>query len=519
MVKHINQGYINHANTSNYQHNDVASTPHTNIYSNANAQDSYRQSNYSVKNDDYTEVTTYIEMSPYEDYACYVCHYYDDRTLLNEILPRAHSQSTAYKDTGYNQYGCYTCYTEKTTNYYNNHNQYFQENVYSQVAGTYNQKAEVPHQNTVLSQHKNTGYTDHINTNTNTQPGNVSGFKPNSAVYYKTTVNLTWNKATDDKCISVISSSYGDKNAGSVGIYEYNTKKVTLGRGVSIGCWNADGNWNSGMTKDTYTNSGLINDLKNHINSLANGSYIAIGTWDAILQTDDLSAFKTFLTGYGFKSHTALEGARSCFAGIFKKGSGVLNEQSHRYGITPTTPGSASAQHTIAGLGNQTITYTIQYAFKPVGGAYGAWTNIGSTTSLSYSYSLSAHGNGHIKFRIIANDGMENSPQYVESSELRVLKYNAPSWKNNVSAGANVTAAAMNEVTVEINNVSTALGLGNSSLRFNAGDIVKITQIQELRQKINAIATATQKTALSDSNTGVFYAADINNIKKFINEI
>ena len=273
------------------------------------------------------------------------------------------------------------------------------------------------------------------------------------------------------------------------------------------------------MTKDTYTDAGLINTIKSHIDSLANGSYIAIGTWDAILQTDDLSAFKTFLTGYGFKSHTALEGARSCFAGIFKKGSGVLSEQSHRYGITPTTPGSVSAQHTIAGLGNQTITYTIQYAFKPVGGAYGAWTNAGTTTSLSLSYSLASHGSGYIKFRVIANDGMENSPQYVESSELRILKYNAPSWKNNISAGANITAAAINEVTVEINNISTGLGLGTSSLRFNAGDVVKITQIQELRQKINAIATVTKKTALSDSNTGILYATDINNIKKFINEI
>ena len=518
MTKHLNQGYINHANTSNYSHNDIAKVPHINTYDNSSFSDHYSQSNtYSKSVEEYVEYNKHSDVIPYSDY------YSQDRVILSKnIKPRAHSQ---YNEESY-EYSCYFCAHTDTTSgkpgdYYKNTiaDSYSQSNQYSQNPGTYSQKAEIPHQNTVLSQHTNTGYTDHLNTNTNTQPSNVSGFKPNSAVYYKTTVNLTWNKATDDKCISVISSSYGDKNAGSVGIYEYNTKKVTLGRGISIGCWNADGNWNSGMTKDTYTDAGLINTIKSHIDSLANGSYIAIGTWDAILQTDDLSAFKTFLTGYGFKSHTVLEGARSCFAGIFKKGSGVLSEQSHRYGITPTTPGSVSAQHTIAGLGNQTITYVIQYAFKPVGGAYGAWTNAGTTTSLSFSYSLASHGSGYIKFRVIANDGMENSPQYVESSELRILKYNAPSWKNNISAGENITAAAVNEVTVEINNISTGLGLGTSSLRFNAGDVVKITQIQELRQKINAIATVTKKTALSDSNTGILYATDINNIKKFINEI
>ena len=518
MTKHINQGYINHANTSNYSHQDVAGIPHTNVYDDANFDDYYGQDDfYDQAEEEYIEYNEHSDNTPYHDY------YSEDRIITNKIIkPRIHTQ---YNEE-YGQYYCYSCShydvtSGKPGDYYQDYwsDTYGQDDYYSQEAGIYNEKAEIPHKNTVLSQHKNTGYTDHLNTNTNTQPSNVSGFKPNSAVYYKTTVNLTWNKATDDKCISVISSSYGDKNAGSVGIYEYNTKKVTLGRGVSIGCWNADGNWNSGMTKDTYTDAGLINTIKSHIDSLANGSYIAIGTWDAILQTDDLTVFKTFLTGYGFKSHTVLEGARSCFAGIFKKGSGVLSEQSHRYGITPATPGSVSAQHTIAGLGNQTITYVIQYAFKPVGGTYGAWTNAGTTTSLSFSYSLASHGSGYIKFRVIANDGMENSPQYVESSELRILKYNAPSWKNNISTGANITAAAINEVTVEINNISTGLGLGTSSLRFNAGDVVKITQIQELRQKINAIATVTKKTALSDSNTGILYATDINNIKKFINEI
>lgn len=528
MSKHINTGAKSHSNTGTYSHNDVAEVPHADVYSNSSAQNYYKEANayneissYSEYHESYDNYTDYDCYSDYSCYSCYSCGSdYSLKPPTKEDILKENRETRAPNPPGATHYQATGGHSNTSYYDYNCHTDtYNQQAQYGQVAGSYTESAVIPHKNSVTSHHNNTGYTDHINTNTNTQPSNISGFKPNSAVYYKTTVNLTWNKATDDKCISVISASYGDKNAGKVGIFEYNTKKVTLGRGVSIGCWNANGTWNSGITKDTYTNANLLNDIKNHINSLANGCYIAIGTWDAVLQAENLSEFKTFLTGYGFKSHSVLEGSRSCFAGIFKKGTGALSEQSYRYGTTPTSSGSVSAQYTIAGLGTQTITYTVQYAFKPAGGSYGAWTNAGTTTSLSLSYSLASHGSGYIKFRVIANDGMENSPQYVESQELRVLKYNAPNWVHNTNKDNIITAAAMNEVTVEINKLSTALELGNSNLRFNAGDIVKQTQIRELREKINSIANVIKKSAVNDSNVGILYSADINNIKKFINEI
>ena len=543
IVKHVNTGAKAHSNTGNYSHTNVAEIPHADTYSNSGAQDVYYEadeynevhpySEYSEYSCYYEDYDAYTDYDCYSDYTCYSCGYGDyscdsgySLTPPSETIERNTNfptnvdvrspnppASQHYQSTGAhtNTYDCtYSCHTDN----------YDQNSTYEEQAGQYTESAVVPHQNTSSYQHGNTGYTDHINTTTNTQPSNVNGFKPTTrSAYYKTTVNLTWTKATDDKCISVISASYGDKNIGRAGIYEYATMKIDATRGISIGCWNVDGVWNNGMTKDTYGDISLIDDLKSYINSLSSGSYIAIGTEDAIESDQNLPQFKEFLSSYGFKTQSVMEGTRSCFAGIFKKDAEVLDEQSYRYGTDPFTAGSVSAQHTILGSGTQTITYIIQYSFKPIGGSYGAWTDAGSTTSLTYAYSLASHTSGRIKFRVIANDGMESSPEYMESSELRVLKYNAPDWVHNTNRENIATAASMGEITLEINKLSTELELGNSSLKFDTESMVHKTQIQHLREKINAIATVIEKNPLNDDNTDFLYSEDVNNIKKFIEEV
>ncbi|MGL5713165.1 MAG: hypothetical protein ACRCX2_09115, partial [Paraclostridium sp.] len=165
----------------------------------------------------------------------------------------------------------------------------------------------------------------------------------------------------------------------------------------------------------------------------------------------------------------------------------------------------------------QTISYYIDYCFKPLGGSYGEWTRIVSGhTSTSYNYNLASHGNGHIKFRVLSSDGVENGSTWVESAEVRVLKYTASAWPNpNTTA----TASEVTFVKVQIDQLASAIGIAGTTGSTAYDQILRKDTITSMRNTINAAANALGLPPNTDTNLDTIKRSDIDNLKAWLDKV
>ncbi|MGL5712805.1 MAG: hypothetical protein ACRCX2_07285 [Paraclostridium sp.] len=169
------------------------------------------------------------------------------------------------------------------------------------------------------------------------------------------------------------------------------------------------------------------------------------------------------------------------------------------------------------GTVNQSITYYVDYRFKPIGGAYGEWTrHVNGHGSTSIDISLSSFGNGHIQFRVLASDGVENSSAWQESTEVRVLKYTAPTFS---ATSEKALAHEINFVKLEINKLATSLGTAQASASTNISDIISKAGITSMRSAINSAASTVGKAGVTDTNLDVIRKSDIDNLKNVLKSI
>lgn len=504
---HTNTGYTNHTNT--YANHTNTYNNHTNTYGNHTNAPHHSNSYFHLSKKEKNKINE--EYNPYEDidFTIYENNNHEIMPLSNSSYGAAsyHSDYSKHANTGTNHVN--------TGSGGNNHNQYNQTGSGGNNHKQYTQSG--------YNNHTNTGYSNHTNTNTNKEPGQISNINLGTLAYYKDNVKLVWSAAPDNnKCISCISASFG--SSANVGIFEQDVKKVATSRGVAVGYWNSSGVWTNSIHRDTYGSEATMNEIISFINGIPAGSYLAVSTWDAI-SDGQLGTFKSKMVAMGASSANSLEGSRSAFAGIFKvntQGSSFscLAQTSHRYGSNPVSAGVVSAQYTISGVSSgQTLKYIIEYAFKPIGSSsYGSWTSLGQTTSLEYTYNLANHGNGFIKFRILVNDGLENSTSYVESKEIRILKYNAPEL--NIAGQNNLLKATdFNTIIVEMNKVAEAIGTAKSPLVVSPNNPVKKTEATELNNKQKEINNVTGKTITPINVDENIKATNIENIKKWLKEL
>ena len=478
-MKHKNTGSIGHKNTGYNNHTNTYGN-HTDTYNKL----AYNQ--YRNHNENYNNYYNYSQ-SGYGEYGD------SHRFLIEEILENKEQNKRSVL-----RYGDY------------------KQNIYTQ--STYTQSGS-KHVNTGENTHSNTGYTNHVDINENVEPSIVGPVKDWTSAYYKDTISFSWSPATDNnKCISVVSASYNDTNTSSVGIFENNIKKSSIPRGITIAYWNSSGVYQGALSKDTYEDINLLNDIKTYYSNIPNNSIICMGTYDAISLDDaGINTIKAWLTSLGITTANTLDGIRSAFSCIIKKGVNVLSQQVHRYGSNPVSVGCCSSKYTIPNVSSgQTITYILEYAFKGIGqSSFGTWTRIGTTTSTNYSYNLSNHTNGIIKFRLLSNDGVENATQWRESKEIRILKYTRPT----LTLSDAIKATEVKTIDLEIEKLNTATGLTNSPLNITIGNKPLKTDITSLRTKINNINRTLALGELSDKNLEIMYTADIDNIKKNIEKI
>ena len=498
-ISHTNTGYTNHVNT--YENHANVYANHTNTYGNHS---DYRHLN--SKND----IDEDIDYSIYEDIDYSI---YEDLTYDIQMFGFGGSSSYGdYRDYYNAHHNSGSYHTNTGSGNPLNYKQYTQSGSGPDNYQKYTQSG--------YNNHNNSGYSNHINTNVNKEPTAASNINLGTFAYYKDTVKLVWQAATDNnKCISVISASFG--SPGDAGIYEQGNIKVGVGRGTTIGYWNSNGVWVGAQHQDTYNDINTISSLQTYYNGIPNGSFVAFATQDAIFpDQNSMATYQNFLKAYGFTKTAQLDGHRSAFAGILKKGTGVLSEAAHRYGTNPVSAGTVSAQYTIPNVpSGQTMKYIIEYAFKGIGqSSYGSWTKITEITSLEYSYSLANHGNGFIKFRILASDGVESATSYAESKEIRILKYTAPSL-SATSKDGKATAAEFNTIIVEINKLAEAAGTTKSSLTVAPGNIIRKTEATEVNSKQSEINAITKKASAQINVDDTLKAATVQNIKNWLKEI
>ncbi|MGL5313769.1 MAG: hypothetical protein ACRC92_11030 [Peptostreptococcaceae bacterium] len=427
-------------------------------------------------------------------------------------------QSGNHTNTGYAR-GYNNGYNQNYTDYHQSGNHtntggYSQsgyDNGYTQAYGQYNQS-------TGATTHSNTGYTNHVNTTTNVAPTNVSNVSRGTGVYYKSSVNLTWNAATDNnKVISVVSRNTGSGGHADNGIWENTVQKQAAVRSWAGAYWNENGTFGGSIGCDVYGNAAQATTFINWLNSVNSVAkrYVAILGFDE--PYTNASAIINQLKSWGFSTLSAADTSHFVFVGITQTGVGVKAQQTvRRYGTSDVR--AASCSFTIPGVpSGQTISYYIDYCFKPLGGTYGSWTRIVSGhTGTSYNYSLASHGNGHIKFRVLSFDGVENGGTWVESSEVRVLKYSAPAWPNpnQIAVSTEVTA-----VKVQIDQLASALGISGTSGSTAYDQILRKDTITSMRNVLNNAADLLSIPRNTDTNLDIIKRSDIDNLKSLLEKV
>ena len=482
---HKNTGYNNHTNYSNYNQSG---------YNNHKNTGGYTQSGYNNH-------ANYGNHTNYNNYLCY-------------------TQSGGYTQSGYNNHTNYSNYNQSG---YNNHKN----------TGGYAQSGS--------NTHSNTGYSNHIDKNLNVIPENISKLDKNILFYYKDNIILSWPViANMGKPISATGVTFGE-DYSLCGITENNTYLIKGGmRGISVQYWNSSGIKQSGRTFDTYVdttaNGTNITNFTNFINNIPANSYIAIYTADNFARSaTTFPPIKAILNSLGFGNNSINKistdsPSRSAFVGIVKKGGSVLAEQATNYTIpaggtssAPVATGVVSVSAVLPVNSGQTITYTIQAAYKEINGNYGAWETVGTTTTTTFTYNLSKYSTGFIKFRIIASDGIESSAAYTEiASECRILKYTAPADWASTSSGTILYANDWNYYINQVNTFlklydNTNLGIENTSV----GSIPNKNDVNTIVNKLNTTTSTLGKTNidLQINSENEFKASDFNILKNWLKSI
>lgn len=463
-------------------------------------------------------------------------------------MSHTNTGSNSHTNTGYNNHtntGGYSQSGYNNHSNYGNHTNYDNYRCYSQSGG-YTQSGYNNHTNyTNYSQsgsntHSNTGYSNHIDKNLNVIPENVSKLDKNILFYYKDNIILSWPAiANMGKPISATGSTWG-VDASICGITENNTYLIQGGRGITVQYWNSSGIKQSGRSFDTFADTtadgGNITNFKNFINSIPANSYIAMHTYDSFAHSaTTFNSIKSFLNSLGFGTNSinrinANSPSRSAFVGIFKKGGSVLAEQFTNYTIpaggtssAPEVKGIVSVSSILPVNSGQTITYTIQAAYKEINGNYGAWETVGTTTTTTFTYNLSKYSTGFIKFRIIASDGIESSSAYTEiASECRILKYTAPADWTSTASGTILYANDWNYYLNQVNAFlqlydNTSLGIANAS----GGSIPNKNDVNTIVNKLNTTSSALGKSNinLNINSENEFKASDFNILKNWLKSI
>lgn len=499
-IGHTNTGYNNHNNTGGYsQSGGYAQSGYSNGH--YQAYGDYHQSYHNHSN--YTKHDQYSECANRQIYK-------SPNRIKNKKKFNLNIQ--LFRIINYNRHS--------NSGYANNHTQNYRDyhQSYHNHTNYYNHTNYGNHTNTGGNGHNNTGYTNHVNTNTNVAPGNVSNVSKGAAIYYKDSAQLSWTAAVDNnKVISVVSRNTGAGGHGDNGIWENTVKKQEAVRSWAAAYWEPNGTFGGSIGCDVYGNASqgpvFENWLRNVHDNYPNRIVAILGFDEPYTNATGII---NLLKSWGYSSLNNADGSHFVFVGIQKNHVGILAQQTvRRYGTGDVR--SASCSYIMEGVNSgQTISYYIDYAFKPIGGTYGEWTRIGTTTANNYSYNLSEHTNGHIKFRVLSTDGVENGSAWVESDEVRVLKYTAPSsWGTQEK----ITASDFESLKIEINKLAGAVGTESATGDTTQGNLVTKAMITDFRNKIKLIAPEISKTAPTDSNLDIIRKADIDNLKNWLKEV
>ena len=516
-VSHTNTGYNNHTNVNSSQGYAQNHQQYHQHYSNHTDYGNHNNTGYSRGYNNGYDQNAYGNYSQYYSEHCGSCG--RDRQKRIDFLKKQVKEkkitnkylNNVIKNT-FKQHSEYYQYLQSGN--HTNTGGYSQSgygNGYTQAYGQYNQS-------TGYTNHSNTGYTNHVNTTTNVAPGNVSNVSKGNGVYYKSTINLTWTAATDtNKVISVVSRNTGSGGHADNGIWENTVQKQAAVRSWAGAYWNEDGTFGGSIGCDVHSNAAQATTFINWLDSVNTVSkrYVAILGFDE--PYTNASAIINQLKFWGFSTLSAVDIPHFVFVGITQTGVGVKSQQTVRRNETSDVR-VASTSYTIPGVSSgQTISYYIDYCFKPLGGTYGNWTRIVSGhTGTSYNYSLASHGNGHIKFRVLSFDGVENGGTWVESSEVRVLKYSAPAWPNpnQIAVSTEVTA-----VKVQIDQLASALGISGTSGSTAYDQILRKDTTTSMRNVLNNAADLLSIPRNTDTNLDIIKRSDIDNLKSLLEKV
>ena len=529
---HKNTGYLNHTNYTNHSNSGSGHVDYTD----------YNQSGYNnhVNNDTHTNYSNYncYRQSNVHTDTGYMNHtdYTNHRNVVNGHTNYTNHNKTGYNDhsnygnhTNYDNYKCYSQSGGYTQSGYNNHTDYT-----NYLQSTYtNHNDYSNHNESGYNNHTNTGYSNHVDQNLNIVPENVGNFNPVKSFYYKDTITINWNAIPNiGKTISVQSACYGDTNIDLTGIRENNVIVQRPARGLFSYYWDSNGGRCKGGSWDTYGDNGdtKLNEFKSFINLIPNGSYVAIGTSDTPANKNNSSAVHSFIKSLGFStSMNKLEPeniVHDSFSLIYKKGSGVLAEESANATIpnggTTAALGevknSTCVSYVMQVNSGQKIKYTVQYAFKEItSDSYGSWIEIDTTESTSINFNLSSLNSGFVKFRIIANDGIENSAMYTESSiECRILKYTAPSNWNSPTNGSIIYASDWNKLIDETDKFLTAYNETTSGITHVVPKetVMSKKHVDDLCNTINPTASTLGKQLITNDVVSKSTTIKVEHIKK-----
>ena len=149
--------------------------------------------------------------------------------------------------------------------------------------------------------------------------------------------------------------------------------------------------------------------------------------------------------------------------------------------------------------------------------SYGSWIEIDTTESTSINFNLSSLNSGFVKFRIIANDGIENSAIYTESSiECRILKYTAPSNWNSPTNGSIIYASDWNKLIDETDKFLTAYNETTSGITHVVPKetVMSKKHVDDLCNAINPTASTLGKQLITNDVVSKSTTIKVEHIKK-----
>lgn len=277
--------------------------------------------------------------------------------------------------------------------------------------------------------------------------------------------------------------------------------KSRAGEAVAIGLSNGWGNYANGYTGASYIK---LESREVFIEGLISGGAENDGI---ILDVPDINPTNTYIMSQNVMAGTTYD------AGIASL-QHWNNGQGNLWNCSTSWTSMCYGYIMDTGTITQQVSYYVDYRFKPLGGSYGDWVRYtNGHTSTSLEFPLANFGNGHIQFRVLSFDGVENSGVWVDSSEVRVLKYNAPSdWPTDNYVLSVDFTSVKNEITTLANSILSTAPTADVA----AGSIVTGTAMTNLRDTTKEAASILGLTPIADTNLGFVTKADLDNIKAWL---